>query len=146
MPQIERIPHPRHSDLWTHYVSYDFLDGYAVQSDLPLDDAIERAFVPPKWLIILAVLRRHLLALAPVTSKLTDNAAHVRLAFETENEVVSGFVSRHLVARISLLRFDGRIYMAAWMHPRSMWGRAFMIAVTPFVLSSLRKRVIRIGA
>ncbi|WP_136439216.1 DUF2867 domain-containing protein [Pacificoceanicola onchidii] len=143
---ITKTRFPETANLWTHAQPGDFVDGYAVRSDLPLKDALTKALRLPGWANALLSLRNLLVAPLGLKTGPTDSDAIFPVTYETEQEINIGINDRHLDFRIGLARQGEMIHMATWVHPHNLFGRAYLILVMPFHILITRTALRRLTA
>ena len=135
---------PRTSSLWSLHRPDDFLDCYSVTSPLSPRDAVAKGLALPGWAAALLRLRNTLVR--PFGLKTGDEANPIfPTCHESEDELILGTDDRHLNFRIGLLRQDGQLFMATWVHPHNLWGRAYLRLVMPFHILISRGAVARMA-
>ncbi|MCA0919637.1 DUF2867 domain-containing protein [Pseudooceanicola nanhaiensis] len=145
-------PLPARSHLWSHVRPGDFIDGYAVTSALPLDQALATALAMPGWARRLLALRNTLMR--PFGLRRAAPDAEGRLPFpityrggdDTAGEILLGFDDSHLNFRIALLREGERLHMATWVQRNNLLGRLYLAAVMPFHRLIVRDALARVAA
>ena len=144
MPTIQTDTLPRTSSLWSLHRPDDFLDCYSVTSPLSPRDAVAKGLALPGWAAALLRLRNTLVR--PFGLKTGDEANPIfPTCHESEDELILGTDDRHLNFRIGLLRQDGQLFMATWVHPHNLWGRAYLRLVMPFHILISRGAVARMA-
>lgn len=131
--RIRRMRHPEQSRLWRYWVPGDFIDGYGVPSSAPLDEAVSLGLRAPDW--VSRVMRlRNLVAgqLGLKQGSVNDGSSLFPTTFWSADERVLGIDDHHLNFRISIMRVDGMIRMATWVHPHNRLGRTYLRTVLPF--------------
>ncbi len=132
----------------------DFLDCYSVASGLGPRRAAEVITAFPGWVRALMALRGVLTAPfgllneAPGDAAGMDRVGPFPVEAETAEELVAGFDDRHLDFRVSVFSRDGRVWLATWVHPHNIGGRAYLAAIMPFHVLISRDglaRVARLG-
>ncbi|WP_425098840.1 DUF2867 domain-containing protein [Tropicibacter sp. S64] len=108
----------------------DFVDGYAVRSDLPLHEALRRSLTLPLWANLLLRLRNRLVA--PLGLKTGGHDSLFPITYDSVDEINLGIDDRHLDFRIGFAREGEMIHMATWVRPHSRLGRAYLTLVMPF--------------
>ena len=146
-PRVETIEYPQISALWHRRQKGDFLDGYRVKSSVRLSDAQNVGFQFPIWVKMLLSVRNQFMAIFGLKSGSGDSFVELLRSFELGNEAerVIGMNDKHLDFRISLLRDGGYIYMATWVRPHNMFGRAYLAMVLPFHIVICRNICARIA-
>jgi hypothetical protein len=147
MSQVVKTPLPKSSHLWPMVQTGDFIDGYAVPSDLSPKEAATIGLSMPKWADALLALRNRLvkpLGLKTETSN-TGPSAIFPIHFENDAEIILGTDDTHLNFRISILREAGKIHMATWVHRNNTLGRAYLAIVMPFHILIVRDAMRRIA-
>jgi hypothetical protein len=148
MAKITKTALPQNSQLWSKVQSQDFLDGYAVQSKLSPRAAAEVGLAMPGWAATLMRLRNAIvkpLGLKTESSESGDKAifpVHV----DTADELIIGTDDNHLNFRIAILRKDGMIHMATWVHRNNLLGRVYLAVVMPFHILIVRGAMARIAS
>ncbi|KMW59632.1 hypothetical protein AIOL_004614 [Candidatus Rhodobacter oscarellae] len=146
--EIRAIPLPQHSALQTRIAPDDFVDCYAVPSELPLRAAAERIVAFPLWVRALVGLRSVLVA--PFGLLRTGPEGRPKLGpfpieQETETEIIAGFNDRHLNFRIAVRAEGGQVSLATWVHRHNWLGRAYLAAIMPFHILVVRDAVARVS-
>lgn len=145
---VQKIALPSVSALHDQRVQGDFLDCYAVRSDLPPRRAAEIITSFPRWARLLVALR------AVVTSpfglsqdgpEAADKLGPFPIRSETETELLAGFDDKHLNFLISVLSHEGQISLATWVAPHNFGGRLYLKAIMPFHIAIARDAVARVA-
>ncbi len=149
MPQVTAITLPDISALRAYRKSGDFLDCYAVPSDMPVRRAAEIITNFPSWAQFLLLIRR--IVTAPFGLDNDGPAADDKLgAFpveaESETEIIAGFDDKHLDFRVSVLSHEGRISLATWVAPHNIGGRLYLAVIMPFHIAIARNALSRVAA
>ncbi|MFY0622137.1 MAG: DUF2867 domain-containing protein [Pelagimonas sp.] len=144
---VRKTTHPQMSELWRLHQSGDFLDGYAVTSSASVAEAAETAFTMPGWANGLMRLRNALVK--PLGLKTGEDTqasdAIFPIHLDTETERVMGTDDNHLNFRISVLKADGNIHIATWVHANNIWGRIYLAVVMPFHILLSRNSLARVA-
>lgn len=147
MSLISKTPLPLHSHLWANVQSGDFIDGYAVDSDLSPRAAADLGLALPGWAQALLTLRNKIVAPLGLKTEVSDKGADVifPVVHEDANELILGTDDSHLNFRICVMQQEGRIHMATWVHRNNLLGRLYLLAVMPFHVLIVRDSMRRIA-
>ncbi len=149
MSDVIKTPFPTHAQLWEHVQPGDFIDGYAVKSDLTPQQATQVGFTMPGWANWLLALRNKLVK--PLGLKTSDSAqpnkdgALFPVTYSTDIEHIIGIDDSHLNFRVSVMRHQGQIHMATWVHRNNQLGRLYLSVVMPFHILLVRNSMKRIA-
>lgn len=149
MPHVSRAALPSHSRLHTRRGPADFLDCFAVESPLAPRAAAEIVTQFPAWAKGLVVLRNLVTApfgLATDGPPAPDKLGLFPVEHSDAQEVVAGFDDKHLDFRVSVLRDEGRILLATWVHPHNLAGRIYLTVILPFHILIARNALARVAA
>ncbi|MEM1303084.1 MAG: DUF2867 domain-containing protein [Pseudomonadota bacterium] len=143
-------PLPPLSTLHNRFGPGDFLDCYAVQSDMSARAAAEVITTFPGWAKALVALRGILTAPFGLQNKLPEDAGDAVGIFPVErddqNEVVAGFNDKHLDFRVSVVTVDGLVHLATWVRPHNAAGRVYLRTIMPFHIAIVRNALARVAA
>ncbi|MEM7720878.1 MAG: DUF2867 domain-containing protein [Pseudomonadota bacterium] len=148
MAVVREGPLPAESALHSRIEAGDFIDCYAVESTLPLEDAALRATEFPGWAEGLLALRNAIVAPFGLRTEPVEGMEHIGhfpVESRSEDELILGFNDKHLDFRISLLRVGPDLHMATWVHPHNAFGRAYLWAVMPFHRAICRQATARMA-
>lgn len=147
MSQVLKNPLPKSSHLWPMVQSGDFIDGYAVTSTLPPQEAAAIGLSMPAWANTLLSLRNTIVKPLGLKTDTSDAGpdAIFPVTYESDAEIILGTDDRHLNFRISILRAAGKIHMATWVHRNNRLGRAYLAIVMPFHILIVRDAMRRIA-
>ena len=148
MSTISKTALPQSSTLWAQVQPGDFIDGYAVKSNLSPQQAAQAGFAMPGWANALMRLRNLLmkpLGLKTESSDTGDRAIFPVHIDETD-ELIIGTDDRHLNFRIAIVRQNGMIHMATWVHRNNLLGRIYLAVVMPFHILLTRGAMRRIAS
>ncbi|MBA86175.1 DUF2867 domain-containing protein [Thalassobius sp. S69A] len=146
MTHVRKTRLPAHAHLWQHFQTGDFIDCYSCTSPLDVHTAAQVAMTMPRWSQTLLELRNRIVAPLGLKTELSDGQDHMfPLTFETEDELNFGLDDSHLNFRIAVMRAQGQIHMATWVHRNNLLGRAYLLAVMPFHVLLSRQAVGRIA-
>ncbi|MCG3267261.1 DUF2867 domain-containing protein [Yoonia sp. I 8.24] len=148
MSTIVKTTLPKSSQLWALVLPEDFIDGYAVQSALTPQEAARIGLSMPGWAGALLRLRNIIvkpLGLKTETSPVGSGAIFP-IHVDTADEMIIGTDDHHLNFRIAILRKDGMIHMATWVHRNNLMGRIYLAVVMPFHILIVRGAMRRIAA
>ncbi|GAA3854274.1 DUF2867 domain-containing protein [Celeribacter arenosi] len=147
MSKIFKMTHPDTSRLWPMVQKGDFIDGYATPSQLSPQDALSIGLAMPKWAD--ALLRLRNVIVRPLGLK-TGSAKDGRDAifpmhYSSDTEIIIGTDDAHLNFRISVLRQNGHLHMATWVHRNNWIGRVYLLIVMPFHVAIVRNAMRQIA-
>ncbi|WP_072506295.1 DUF2867 domain-containing protein [Phaeobacter porticola] len=147
MPRVRKTPLPASARLWQMVSPGDFIDGYAVESPLSPRDAADIGLSMPGWAAALLRLRNAIMRPFGLKTEVSDtgDGAIFPVTFEDSRELILGADDIHLDFRITVLRHDGRIHMATWVHRHNLLGRIYLTAVMPFHILIVRDSMRRIA-
>ncbi len=140
---------PQDSQLHARKAPGDFLDCYAVKSDLSPRRAADVITTWPGWAKGLLMVRRILTApfgLSNDGPAADDKVGIFPVESETDRELIAGFNDRHLDFRVSVVSQDGRVFLATWVHPHNIGGRLYLAAIMPFHIMIVRNALGRVSA
>ncbi|MCE8008093.1 DUF2867 domain-containing protein [Aestuariivita sp.] len=126
----------------------DFLDCYAVASDMAPRQAAEVITDFPGWARMLVQLRRALTApfgLDNEGPQVPDKVGIFPVEAMTDSELIAGFDDKHLDFRVSVTASDGRVALATWAHPHNFGGRAYLALIYPFHVLIVRNALARVA-
>tara|TARA_R110002049_G_scaffold23781_7_gene84866 strand:+ start:81239 stop:81718 length:480 start_codon:yes stop_codon:yes gene_type:complete len=138
---------PAHSALWRHIAPGDFVDCFAVQSDTPPRRAAEIITQFPGWAQGLVALRRIVttpFGLSQDGPKAADKIGPFPVTHDTPDEIIAGFNDRHLDFRVAVLRQDGQVFLATWVHRHNIGGRLYLRLIMPFHRLIVRNALARV--
>ena len=145
-PEIRKAPHPQSSQLWPLVRPGDFIDGYSVESRATVAEAARTGLSMPGWADALLALRNALMKPFGLKTEASDAPDGIfPVLHDSVVERILGTDDKHLDFRISILRQEGRIHMATWVHPHNLGGRAYLAAVMPFHVAITRSALARIA-
>jgi len=127
----------------------DFVDCYAVESDLSPRKAAEIITTFPLWARFLVGMRNALTApfgLSQDGPKAADKVGIFPVESENDSELIAGFNDKHLNFRVSVLSEKGRIFLATWVHTNNIGGRLYLKAIMPFHIMIARDALARVHA
>lgn len=148
MTKITTPPHPKHAKVWDHVIDGDFIDNYSVASSLSPKDAVKIGLTMPKWITALMTLRNAIVGpLGLKTDELGEGQDRLfPITYEDTDQLILGADDSHLNFRISIVRSDGRIHMATWVHRNNTLGRIYLAVIMPFHKLIVRNCVNRIAS
>ncbi|MDF1733155.1 MAG: DUF2867 domain-containing protein [Minwuia sp.] len=147
-PDVTATPLPAQSLLHQRAAPADFLDCYAVASDLAPRQAAEIITSFPGWVQFLMRLRGMLTApfgLASEGPRTRDSIGIFPVETESAEEIIAGFNDRHLNFRVSVQSREGRVFLATWVHPHNLGGRLYLRAIMPFHILISRNALARVA-
>lgn len=139
---------PAESLLLDRIAESDFLDCYAVASDLKPRDAANIITAFPGWARFLVVLRKWITAPFGLDNDGPDVADKVGIfpvETETPQELIAGFNDKHLNFRVSVQSRGGRVFLATWVHTHNLGGRIYLNAILPFHIMIVRNALARVA-
>ncbi|MEP2534086.1 DUF2867 domain-containing protein [Shimia sp.] len=147
MSRIQKLSLPKTSQLWQHVQPGDFIDGYAVESTLSPERAIEVGLSMPIWAKALLKIRNTIMKPLGVKteSKSFGEGAIFPCTYQSVDEMLVGTDDKHLNFRICVLRENGLIHMATWVHRNNPLGRIYLAVVMPFHVLIVRDAMRRIA-
>ncbi|WP_460274875.1 DUF2867 domain-containing protein [Celeribacter sp. ULVN23_4] len=147
MAQVQHIPLPSTSHLWTKVLPGDFIDGYAVNSALSPREAANIGLTMPGWADALLRLRNWIVKPLGLKTEIADSGedAMFPVEYEGKDELIIGTDDTHLNFRICIRQDAGRIHMATWVHRNNALGRAYLMIVKPFHVLIVRNAMRRIA-
>jgi hypothetical protein len=148
MSDVVKTPLPKASELWELVQTGDFIDGYAVESRLAPFDAMSIGLTMPAWADLLLRLRNAVVKPLGLKTESSDTGAEAIFPVHVNNdhEVILGTDDSHLNFRIAVMRHDGHIHMATWVHRNNWMGYAYLAIVMPFHILIVRNAMKRIAA
>ncbi len=147
--QVTAIPLPAESALHAWRKNGDFLDCYAVASDIPVRQAANIIADFPSWAQFLLVIRRIVTAPFGLNNdgpEADDKMGIFPIESETPAEVIAGFDDKHLNFRVSVLKHDGQISLATWVAPHNIGGRIYLAAIMPFHIAIAKNALRRVAS
>lgn len=147
MSIVNARPLPETSELWSHVSPGDFLDGYAVSSELSPRDAADAGLRLPGWADALLNVRNALVR--PLGLKTDTGAEIFPVVYESADEIILGTDDKHLNFRIAVMQQEGRVHMATWVHRNNLLGRVYLAVIMPFhvvIVRDAMRRIARSGS
>ncbi|MBM7068701.1 DUF2867 domain-containing protein [Actibacterium sp. 188UL27-1] len=147
-PNVTLSPLPQNSALHQRKAPTDFLDCYAVRSDLPPRRAAQIITTFPGWAKGLLQIRRLVTApfgLSNDGPDAADKLGPFPVESETDHELIAGFNDRHLNFRVSVMSQEGQVFLATWVHPHNIGGRLYLSAIMPFHILIARNALSRVA-
>jgi len=140
----------------------DFIDCYfndSVDENVSVSRAAAKALTQmPRWAIALLKVRNFVVSLfglktgasTPVPADLNnlvvgDHIGFFPVQLIAENEILIGLDDKHLNFLISLMRYNGGITLATWVHTHNWFGRIYLWMIMPFHKLIVRNAVARIS-
>ena len=126
----------------------DFLDCFAVASDLSARQAAEIITDFPGWAKGLVALRNVIVApfgLMPDGPKAEDRLGPFPVEADTGDEIIAGFDDKHLDFRVSVMSSDGRVTLATWVRRNNIGGRLYLAIILPFHIAIARNALRRVS-
>ena len=135
MAQVITHSLPINSALRRYIKQGDFIDCYAIESNLPPRQAAEIITNFPVWGRLLVKIRNAMTApfgLLKEGPPSADRVGFFPLELDTDQEVIAGFNDSHLNFRVSIMALDGQIYLSTWVHPHNQLGKYYLKTILPF--------------
>ncbi len=126
----------------------DFLDCFAVSSDLGARQAAEIITDFPGWAKVLVALRNVAVApfgLMPDGPEAEDKLGPFPVEADTGEEIIAGFDDKHLDFRVSVMSRDGRVTLATWVRRNNVGGRLYLALILPFHIAIARDALRRVS-
>ncbi|WP_146344864.1 DUF2867 domain-containing protein [Falsiphaeobacter marinintestinus] len=145
---VERQDLASDSALQDYVKDGDFLDCFAVTSDMPARQAAEIITTFPRWARGLVSLRNLIVrpfGLETEGPKHKDVIGIFPVVHETDHEIIAGFNDRHLDFRVSVLSRNGRVSLATWVHRNNIGGRLYLMLILPFHILIARNALARVS-
>ncbi|MEO9824855.1 MAG: DUF2867 domain-containing protein [Paracoccaceae bacterium] len=139
---------PHESALHARVGEGDFLDCYAVTSDLSAREAAEVITDFPSWAKLLLVIRRIVttpFGLSNDGPAAKDKVGIFPVESDTPGELIAGFNDKHLNFRVSVMSQNGRVFLATWVHPHNIGGHLYLKAIMPFHILISRNALARVA-
>ncbi|MEN8834190.1 MAG: DUF2867 domain-containing protein [Pacificibacter sp.] len=148
MSQVVKTPLPQSSHLWSMVQTDDFIDGYAVRSDLSPSEAAKIGLSMPVWADTLLKLRNAIVKPLGLKTDTSDAGpdAIFPVTYDSNDELILGTDDNHLNFRIAIKREGEMIHMATWVHRNNALGRAYLAVIMPFhvlIVRDCMKRIAR---
>lgn len=146
--KVQAVALPLQSKLHPRIKTGDFLDCYAVKSDLPPREAAEIIVAFPYWARALVALRGVItlpFGLKQQGVESDDMLGIFPVESDNPTEVIAGFNDKHLNFRVSTCSHDGRIYLATWVHRHNLLGRIYLATILPFHILIARNALKRVA-
>ena len=140
---------PLNSLLIDRIQAADFLDCYAVKSELLPRQAAEIITNFPVWARFLVKLRNFLatpFGLSKDGPPASDKVGAFPVETDSRHELIAGFNDKHLDFRISVISQNGQVYLATWVHPNNIAGRLYLKTILPFHILIVRDALARVHA
>lgn len=144
---VEKGELPQDSVLWPRIGNGDFLDSYAVASDIPPRQAGEIIAAFPGWAQMLLHVRRVVttpFGLSNDGPDADDKLGIFPVEIETPHEIVAGFNDRHLDFRVSVMSQQGVVRLSTWVHPHNIGGWLYLRVILPFHILIVRDALKRV--
>lgn len=143
---VRTIPLPQDSALQARIAPGDFVDCYAVRSDLSAREAAERIVAFPGWVKALMRLRGVLVTPFGLLQDGPGDGPKMGpfpVEHDGPNEVIAGFNDKHLNFRVAIRSQDGEVSLATWVRRNNLLGRAYLALIMPFHILVARAAVAR---
>ena len=135
MKRVTATNLPLHSVLLERVGQYDFMDCYCVASLLSPRQAAEIIANFPLWARFLVNIRNVLtkpFGLSSDGPAAEDKVGFFPVEFSNDQELIAGFNDKHLDFRITVMSYQGQIYLATWVHPHNLAGKLYLNTILPF--------------
>ena len=145
---VRKIILPAVSELHEKRIHGDFLDCYAVATDMPPRRAAEIITDFPRWAQFFLFIRKLVtvpFGLSQDGPEAADKLGPFPVQSETDTEVIAGFDDRHLNFLVSVLSHEGQISLATWVAPHNIGGRLYLAAIMPFHIAIARNALARVA-
>ncbi|NVK75435.1 MAG: DUF2867 domain-containing protein [Oceanospirillaceae bacterium] len=149
MDKVIETTLPRSSQLTDRIQQSDFVDCYAVESQLSPRQAANIITDFPDWARFLVKIRNTIVSkfgLSSDTSTGPDKTGFFPIESETDQELIAGFNDKHLDFRISVISKDSRVFLSTWVHPHNIGGRIYLNTILPFHILIVRNALTRVHA
>lgn len=137
---------PRHARIWDRVQPGDFLDDYAISTPLSPREALDLALRSPAWARALLRLRDAIVRPLGLKTAASDGQPGFPVEYAADDEIIVGMDDRHLDFRITVLKTEGTVHIATWVHRNNALGRLYLALVIPFHRLILRSALHRIAA
>lgn len=140
---------PASSALHARCGADDFLDCYSVESDLSPRRAAEVITDFPGWARFLLLIRRAVttpFGLSNDGPDASDKVGIFPVESDDDSELIAGFNDKHLDFRVSVISEQGQVYLATWVHPNNIGGKAYLKLIMPFHIMIARNALSRVHA
>ncbi len=147
-PRVHSTTLPADSLLWRKHTRGDFLDCFSVAADIPPRQAAEVITAFPGWAGFLLKIRGMVTApfgLSNDGPAAADKVGPFPVILETQDELIAGFDDKHLEFQVSVLRRDGQIYLATWVHRHNIGGWIYLAVIYPFHVLVARDALKRVA-
>ena len=148
MTVVRSITLPKDSALHEWRATGDFLDCYAVVSDMPVRPAAEIITNFPGWAHILLKIRRIITAPFGLDNDGPDTPNKLGIfpvESETETEIIAGFDDKHLNFRVAVMSQNSQNSLATKVTPHKNLGRNYLAAIMPNHIAIVRNAVGRVA-
>ncbi|WP_137169637.1 DUF2867 domain-containing protein [Marinomonas sp. FW-1] len=147
MTKVVETELPSNSLLTDRINKSDFIDSYAVQSNLSPREAAEIITDFPSWARLLVRIRNSVVSkfgLSSDTSEGPNKTGFFPIESESNQELIAGFNDKHLDFRISVMSKDGRVFLSTWVHPHNLGGKIYLKTILPFHVLIVRNALARV--
>lgn len=147
-PDVVATDLPDDSLLHARVAPGDFLDCYAVASNLTPREAANVITDFPGWARFLLIIRRIVTSpfgLSNDGPDATDKVGIFPVETDIPGELIAGFNDRHLNFRVSVMAQGGRVFLATWVHPHNIGGRLYLRTILPFHILISRNALARVA-
>ena len=147
MLDVSKCKPPSQSAVLDRVSGNDFLDCYCIEAESTPRQASNVITDFPEWAVILLGIRRIVttpFGLMNDVPEADDKIGAFPVETENEHELIAGFDDKHLNFRISVLSLDGKVYLATWVRPHNLAGRAYLSMIMPFHILIARNGLARV--
>ena len=147
MNKVVETELPSNSLLTDRINKSDFIDSYAVQSNLSPREAAEIITDFPGWASFLVKIRNAVVSKFGLLSdgpEASDKVGFFPVESENDRELIAGFDDKHLNFRVSVISQDGRVFLSTWVHPHNLGGKIYLKTILPFHVLIVRNALARV--
>lgn len=146
---VKKCGIPSQSGLLGRVAANDYTDCYSVVAEATPRQASLTFTEFPEWTRFLLRIRYMLTApfgLLNDVQGVGDKVGPFPVESETGTELIAGFNDKHLDFRVSVLSIAGSVYLATWVHPHNVAGKAYLTTILPFHRLIVRNGLARVGS
>ncbi|RCW95366.1 DUF2867 domain-containing protein [Marinomonas foliarum] len=147
MSKVVETELPKNSLLTDRINKSDFIDSYAVQSNLSPREAAEIITDFPGWARFLVSIRNSVVSKFGLLNdgpEAADKVGFFPVESENDQELIAGFNDKHLDFRVSVIAQDGRVFLSTWVHPHNIGGKLYLKTILPFHVLIVRNALSRV--
>ncbi|MBJ7539082.1 DUF2867 domain-containing protein [Marinomonas transparens] len=149
MSKITEAELPSFSLLHDRIKGSDFVDCYAVESDLSPRQAADIVTNFPGWAQLLVRIRNAVvskLGLLDDGPEANDKVGFFPVEAENDQELIAGFNDKHLDFRLSVISQNGQVFLSTWVHTHNIGGKIYLKVILPFHILIVRNALARVQA